>query len=119
VIEEGALTTYVAVVVPKSTAVAPVRLVPVMVTEEPPAVEPEAGLTPVTVGADTKVKASAALVVEVPPPVVTNTIKTQTQVLYRKLHANSRRDALLAASALQLFEPGRPGQDVPPLAALP
>ena len=51
--------------------------------------------------------------------VSTNTIKTQTQVLYRKLHANSRRDALLAASTLQLFEPGRPGQDAPPLAALP
>ena len=37
--------------VPKSTAVAPVRLVPVMVTPVPPPAGPEVGLTPVTVGA--------------------------------------------------------------------
>ena len=36
---------------PKFTAVAPVKLVPVMVTVVPPAVGPEVGLTPVTVGA--------------------------------------------------------------------
>ena len=36
---------------PKLTAVVPVRLVPVMVTEVPPAVGPEDGLTAVTVGA--------------------------------------------------------------------
>jgi len=35
---------------PKVTAVAPVKLVPVTETEVPPAVEPELGLTPVTVG---------------------------------------------------------------------
>ena len=45
--------TPVAALAPKSTAVAPVRLVPVMVTEVPPAVGPEVGLTPVTVGAGT------------------------------------------------------------------
>ena len=33
------------------TAVAPVKLVPVMVTEVPPASDPLVGLTPVTVGA--------------------------------------------------------------------
>jgi hypothetical protein len=38
---------------PKRTAVAPVRLVPVMVTVLPPAVAPLAGETPVTVGAAT------------------------------------------------------------------
>ena len=37
-------------VVPKSTAVAPVKLVPVTVTEVPPAAGPLEGLTPVTVG---------------------------------------------------------------------
>ena len=38
-------------VVPKSTAVAPVKAVPVMVTVVPPAAGPEVGLSPVTVGA--------------------------------------------------------------------
>ena len=45
--------TSVAAVVPKSTAVAPVKPVPVIVTEVPPAVGPLFGLTPVTVGAAT------------------------------------------------------------------
>ncbi len=36
--------------VPKSTAVAPVKLVPLTVTEVPPAVGPLVGLTTVTVG---------------------------------------------------------------------
>ena len=36
--------------VPKSTAVAPVKLVPVTVTEVPPPAGPFGGLTPVTVG---------------------------------------------------------------------
>ena len=43
--------TFVAAVVPKSTAVAPVKLVPVIVTNVPPACEPVVGLRPVTVGA--------------------------------------------------------------------
>ena len=43
----------VAVVEPKVTAVAPVRLVPVIVTLLPPAVGPEVGFTLVTVGAAT------------------------------------------------------------------
>ena len=40
----------VAATAPNCTAVAPVRLVPVMVTGLPPVVGPEVGLTPVTVG---------------------------------------------------------------------
>ena len=36
--------------VPNLTPVAPVKLVPVMVTVVPPAVVPEVGLIPVTVG---------------------------------------------------------------------
>ena len=43
--------TFVAAFGPKSTAVAPVNPVPVIVTGVPPAVEPVAGLKPVTVGA--------------------------------------------------------------------
>jgi hypothetical protein len=45
------LTVNVADAVPNFTAVAPVKLVPVTVTEVPPAVGPLVGLTPVTVGA--------------------------------------------------------------------
>ena len=40
-----------AAAVPKWTALAPVRLVPVTVTTVPPAVEPLAGFNPLTVGA--------------------------------------------------------------------
>jgi hypothetical protein len=43
----------VADVAPKSTAVAPVRLVPVIVTLVPPAAGPDDGATLVTVGAAT------------------------------------------------------------------
>ena len=52
------LTTVklVAAVVPKSTAVAPVKPVPVIVTKVPPAAGPLVGLRPVTVGAATAVK---------------------------------------------------------------
>ena len=46
------LTVYdVALFAPNLTAVAPVKLVPVMTTLVPPAVGPDAGDTPVTVGA--------------------------------------------------------------------
>ena len=50
-----ALTTVtsVAAVVPKSTAVAPVKPVPVIVTDVPPATGPLVGLTAVTAGATT------------------------------------------------------------------
>ena len=40
----------VAAVAPNFTADAPVKFVPVIATDVPPAVGPEAGLTPVTVG---------------------------------------------------------------------
>ena len=63
-----------AAVVPKWTAVAPVKLVPVMVTEVPPAVGPEVGATEPTVGAATNVKWSAGEVADVPPAVVTVTL---------------------------------------------
>ena len=47
-VAESAVT--VPATVPKSTAVAPDRLVPVTVTAVPPAVGPDVGLTPVTAG---------------------------------------------------------------------
>ena len=54
VIEVAELTVNnVAAVAPNLTAVAPLKLVPVMVTRVPPAVEPLAGLRPVTVAAPT------------------------------------------------------------------
>ena len=58
-------------VTPKSTAVAPLKSVPVMITNVPPAVGPEVGETELTVGAATKVNSSPALVGEVPPGPVT------------------------------------------------
>ena len=51
VMEVALLTVNdVALVAPNFTAVAPVKFVPVMVTDVPPAVGPLAGLSPVTVG---------------------------------------------------------------------
>jgi hypothetical protein len=51
VIEVALFTVYeVAAVLPKVTAVAPVKPVPVIVTELPPRVEPAAGEMPVTAG---------------------------------------------------------------------
>ena len=47
--------TFVAGVVPKSTAVAPVKPAPVIVTNVPPVVGPLVGLKPVTVGVATAV----------------------------------------------------------------
>ena len=56
-IEVAELTTRpVPAVVPKLTTVAPVKPVPVTVTGVPPAVGPEVGLTPVTVGSGGAVK---------------------------------------------------------------
>ena len=50
VIDVALSAVIVAAVVPKSTAVAALRFVPVMVTDVPPAVEPLVGETAVTVG---------------------------------------------------------------------
>ena len=61
-----------AAVTPKFTAVAPVKLVPVMVTDVPPAVDPEFGLTLLTVGAAMKLKLAPQDLV--PPGVVTDTL---------------------------------------------
>jgi hypothetical protein len=67
--------TLVAAVPPKLTVEALVKLVPVMVTEVPPAVGPEVGVNPVTVGvaALVKVKTSAGVVALVWPASVTVT----------------------------------------------
>ena len=54
----------VALVLPNFTAVAPVKLVPVIATLVPPAVGPLVGLTPVTVGA--AIKFAVSVVVCVP-----------------------------------------------------
>jgi hypothetical protein len=72
VIDVALSTVYVlAGVPPKLTAVAPVKLVPAIVTEVPPAAGPEDGLTRVTVGGATYVYWSLVLVALVPPGVVT------------------------------------------------
>ena len=55
VIEVALLTVNdVAAMAPNFTAVAPVRLVPVIVTDVLPSVVPEVGLIDVTVGAETE-----------------------------------------------------------------
>jgi len=60
----------VAATVPKTTLVAPVKPVPVMVTVVPPDAGPEAGATPVTVGSGAlQVKWSAAVSALVPTAV--------------------------------------------------
>jgi hypothetical protein len=61
----------VAAVAPNLTAVAPVKLVPVIVTELAPATGPAVGLTEVTAGEVTYVNWSAPLVADVPEGVVT------------------------------------------------
>src|SRR5580693_4381358 len=63
---------------PKSTAVAPVKLVPVITTVVPPALGPVEGLTPVTVGGGggLYVNWSLMLVALVPPPFETVTSTT-------------------------------------------
>jgi hypothetical protein len=79
VIDVSLLTvTPVAAFVPNLTAVAPVKLVPVIVTVVPPAGGPLVGLIPVTVGATAAVYVnwSAAEVAEVPAGVVTVTSTT-------------------------------------------
>ena len=66
----------VAGVVPKSTAVAPVKAIPVIVTVVPPDCGPSVGLMLVTVGAAVYVNWSAEEVADVPPGVVTVTSTT-------------------------------------------
>src|SRR5712692_1250792 len=63
----------VAVVLPNLTTVAPVKLVPVIVTLVPPAAGPLVGLRLVTAGTARKANWSAAPVALVPPGVVTVT----------------------------------------------
>jgi hypothetical protein len=58
-------TTLVAGKPPKVTPVAPVKLVPVMVTEAPPTVKPLPGLTPLTVGGDVGVGVGVGVAVGV------------------------------------------------------
>ena len=66
----------VAGVMPKSTAVAPVKAVPVIVTVVPPVTGPSVGLMLVTVGAATYVNWSAGEVADVPSTLVTVTSTT-------------------------------------------
>ena len=63
-------------VVPKSTAAAPVKSYPLMVTEAPPAVDPYDGDTPVTEGALVYVNVSAGDVKLVPPDGVVTVTST-------------------------------------------
>lgn len=77
-VSEESLSTVkaVAATAPNRTWVAPVKLVPVTVTDVPPELGPEAGLTAVTVGGGPVLnvnQSAGALTAEVPPEVVTVT----------------------------------------------
>src|SRR5690242_467165 len=63
----------VAAVLPNLTAVAPLKLVPVIATDVPPASGPAAGVTDVTAGAATYVNLSFAFALDEPPDAVTIT----------------------------------------------
>jgi hypothetical protein len=67
------LIRLVTAAVPKFTAVAPARFVPVIVTNVPPVTGPTVGLRPVTTGAATYVNLSAGDVADFPVGVVTVT----------------------------------------------
>ena len=71
-VEESAVTA--AALVPNFTLVAPERLLPMMVTEVPPACGPAPGLTPVTIGAGTYVKVALGVTGDEPAGVVTVTL---------------------------------------------
>ena len=73
VIDVSSLTVKLVAVPPKLTAVAPVKAIPVIVTDVPPATGPLLGPTFETVGAATNVNWSLVLVELVPPAVVTVT----------------------------------------------
>jgi hypothetical protein len=72
-VELTTTTLLAAPALPKVTAVAPVRAVPVMVTDVFPAIGPLVGLTAVTVGTGTYVNWSTELVGLIPPGFVTVT----------------------------------------------
>ncbi len=65
--------TLVQALPPTDTAVAPVKLVPAIVIDVPPAVLPEVGVTELTVGAGVKY-VNSVLAAFVPPGVVTRTL---------------------------------------------
>jgi hypothetical protein len=73
VIDVSEFTVKLAGTSPKKTPVAPVKLLPVIITDVPPARLPELGLTPVTEGAEAalKVYRSPETGAEVPPGAVT------------------------------------------------
>jgi hypothetical protein len=70
VIEVGLSIVNEAVFGPNSTTVAPVKSVPVMVTEVPPVVGPDAGAIEVTVGTALTVSSAALPSVPAAPPVL-------------------------------------------------
>jgi len=66
---EPATVKPAAAVPPKDTAVAPLKFVPLIITEVPPAVEPDVALTPLTAGAaDGAGEVNAAVPLGVPRP---------------------------------------------------
>ena len=95
---EVALSTLksVAAVVPKSTAVAPVKLVPVIATEVPPASEPEVGFRAVTVGGESRILDSI------------HSIRGRHDFVRFRLPCRCKRNELLIMASISKAVPSRP-----------
>ena len=111
VIELAELTVNEAEVVPNLTPVAPVKPVPVMVTEVPPAPGPELGVTPVTVGAYANV--SAGPTGEVPLGVVTRTSTVPEPAGEVAVICEAELNVKLAAAVPPKRTPVSPAKPVP------
>jgi hypothetical protein len=83
-------TTPVAALLPKATAVAPVRLVPVMVTEVPPASGPEVGLIEATLGTAELAAWAMAIGPGRPPSTVETAMARASRVTKSPLSARRR-----------------------------
>jgi hypothetical protein len=71
------ITEKLAATVPKLTALAPVKFVPVMVTTAPPADVPELGLTAVTAGAEAALKVNRSPIPKADVPAALTTEMSQ------------------------------------------
>ncbi len=98
---------------PKRTALAPVKPVPVMVTDVPPAAGPEVGLMAVTDGPPVYVNRSPGLVALVPPGPVTVTCTTPVPAGEVAVICVSETTAKLEAAVEPNLTPVAPVKPVP------
>ena len=102
----------VAATAPKTTLVAPVKLVPVMVTVVPPLVGPDLGETAVTVGAATAPKSTLVapvIVTVVPPALVAGAEEAEVTIAGDAVEVAVEVNTLPSASTAAQMPP--PGHD--------